>query len=58
MGGDTNVNYDKFFIDSEDVEMLSILKFSIEEKFKVEQKNGIEVMFRFSSGKKETKIFS
>lgn len=34
MAGDVDVNYEKFNIDSEDVEMLSMLKFSIEEKFK------------------------
>lgn len=29
MGGDVTVHYEKFFIDPEDVEMLSILKMTV-----------------------------
>lgn len=58
MGGEVNVNYEKFFIDPEDVEMLSIMKMTVEEKFKFEPEKGIDVMFRLPSGKKEKRRFS
>lgn len=37
--------------------MISIMKMAIEEKLKEEVKEGINVIFRFSDGKKKQHIF-
>lgn len=46
------VNYEKFHMPEDDVEMITFLRQSLEEQFAAELKNGHRVIFRFSNGKK------
>lgn len=57
MGGSAHVSYDKFQIDADDVEMISIMKMGIQEKLKEEVMEGINVIFRFPDGKKKQHVF-
>jgi hypothetical protein len=51
------VNYEKFHMHEDDVEMITFLRQSLEEQFATEPKGGHRVILRFSSGKKEARTF-
>jgi hypothetical protein len=55
------VPYDKFYIDSNDAELIHVLKMSVEEKLNEAVKavkDGIEVVIRFANGKKSIQFFN
>lgn len=52
------VNYSKFHIEEDDVEMMQFMKQSLEEQFKSEPKEGKLVILRYPNGKKEQRVFS
>lgn len=51
------VNYEKFQYSEEDIEMLHFMKESLVEQYATEPKSGMKVLFRYSNGKKEQRIF-
>ena len=50
--GVSDVFFDKFHLDPEDIEMITAIRMTLEEEFKKEHENGTEVIFRHPNGKK------
>lgn len=51
------MNYQKFHIHEDELELVDFMKQSLEDQFKDEPTEGKLVIFRYSNGKKEQRIF-
>ena len=58
MGEEVFVNYSKFHLAEQQVEMAQFMKQSLEDQFKVQPKEGTLVIIRHPNGKKEQRIFA